>query len=167
MMSLAKFVELLDAYGADPVRWPDRDREPAQILLAANADARADLARAAKLDALIALQPRPAARHADAVSEDPAILRVMARLGAPLPRQRRGLLARLLPAALLEFDLAPAWPRFAALVGIAVLGFGIGLSDTGMAVTKKSASAIIGTSAHSESDLSLILFEPDPLSAIR
>ena len=58
-MSLAKFVELLDAYGADPACWPDRDREPAQILLAANADARADLARAAKLDALISSDNAP------------------------------------------------------------------------------------------------------------
>jgi hypothetical protein len=72
-----------------------------------------------------------------------------------------------LPAALLEFDLAPAWPRFAALLGIAVLGFAVGLSDIGMALTKQSASAIIGTSNSSDSDLSLILFEPDPLSAMR
>jgi hypothetical protein len=41
------------------------------------------------------------------------------------------------------------------------------LSDAGMALTKKSASAIIGTPASSDSDLSLILFEPDPLSAMR
>jgi hypothetical protein len=167
MMSLAQFDELLDAHGADAARWPDRHREPAAILLAANPEARAALARAAKLDALISHQSRRAIRHARDVSDQQAILRVMSRLEAPLPRQRRGLLPRLLPTALLEFDLAPAWPRFAALVGIAVLGFVVGLSDTGMAVTKKSASAIIGTSARSDSDLSLILFEPDPLSAIR
>ena len=74
---------------------------------------------------------------------------------------------RLFPAALLEFDLALAWPRFAALVAIAVLGFAVGLSDTGMALTKKSASAVVGTSAGADSDLSLVLFEPDPLSAMR
>jgi hypothetical protein len=93
--------------------------------------------------------------------------RALARLEAPLPPQRRALWPRLLPVALLEFDLAPAWPRFAVLVGIAVLGFAIGLSDAGMALTKKSASAIVGPPASSDSDLSLILFEPDPLSSMR
>src|SRR5260370_40612309 len=90
--------------------------------------------------------------------------RVLARLEAPLPPQRRGLWPRLLPAALLEFDLAPAWPRFAALVGIAVLGFAVGLSEAGMAVTKKSASATVGAPATSESDRSPTLYQPDPPS---
>jgi len=163
MMPPARFVELLDAHGADPARWPDPSREAAQELLAANADARAALARAANLDALIARHCERASVHAG----EPAMMRVLSRLEAPLPPQRRGLLPRLLPAALLEVDLAPAWPRFAALVGIAVLGFAVGLSDAGMAVTKQSASAIIGAPASADSDLSLILFEPDPLSAMR
>jgi hypothetical protein len=163
MMTLAQFVELLDIHGADPARWPDPSREAAQELLAANADARAVLAGATDLDALIARYCGRASLRAD----EQAMTRVLARLEAPLPPQRRGRWPRLLPAVLLEFDLAPAWPRFAALVGIAVLGFAVGLSDTGMAVTKKSASAIIGTPASSDSDLSLILFEPDPLSAMR
>ncbi|TMJ55443.1 MAG: hypothetical protein E6G84_00520 [Alphaproteobacteria bacterium] len=167
MMTLAQFVELLDIHGADPARWPDPSREAAQELLAANADARAVLAGAADFDVLIARHYRRASPHAGARSEEQAMVRVLARLEAPLPPQRRGLLPRLLPAALLEFDLAPAWPRFAALVGIAVLGFAVGLSDAGMAVTKKSASAIVGIPASSDSDLSLILFEPDPLSAMR
>ena len=167
MMTLAQFVELLDIHGADPARWPDPSREAAQKLLAANAAAAAALAGAADLDARIARHCEHASLHAGERSEQQAMMRVLARLEAPLPPQRRGLLPRLLPAALLEFDLAPAWPRFAALVGIAVLGFAVGLSDAGMAVTKKSASAIIGTAASSDSDLSLILFEPDPLSAMR
>jgi hypothetical protein len=164
MMTLAQFVELLDIHGADPARWPDASRPAAQELLAADADARAVLAGATDLDALIARYCGRASLRADERSEEQAMTRVLARLEAP---QRRGRWPRLLPAVLLEFDLAPAWPRFAALVGIAVLGFAVGLSDTGMAVTKKSASAIIGTPASSDSDLSLILFEPDPLSAMR
>ena len=166
MMPLARFVELLDAHGADPARWPDRSREPAQRLLAASADARALQASAAKLDALIARECERTSLHPGDPSDE-AMLRVLARLEAPLPLQRRGLLPRLLPTALLEFDLAPAWPRFAALAGIMVLGFALGLSDAGMALTKKSASTIVGASARSDADLSLVLFEPDPLSAIR
>jgi hypothetical protein len=166
MMPLARFVELLDTHGTDPARWPDRSREPAQQLLAASAEARAMRASAAKLDALIARGCERTNRRSGETSDE-TMLRVLARLEAPLPPQRRGLFPRLLPTALLEFDLAPAWPRFAALVGIMVLGFAVGLSDTGMALTKKSASTIIGHSARSDSDLSLVLFEPDPLSAMR
>jgi hypothetical protein len=162
MMPLAPFVELIETHGADPARWPEEWRKPAQSLLAASAQARAALAEAESLDALIA---RHCARHG-AERNEQATARVLRRIEA-LPPQRRGLLPRLLPTALLEFDLAPAWPRFAALVGIAVLGFAVGLSDTGMALTKQSASAIIGRSNSSDSDLSLILFEPDPLSAMR
>ncbi len=167
MMTLAQFVELLDIHGADPARWPDPSRAAAQELLAADAAARAALAGATNLDALIVRHCGRAGLHADERSEKQAMTRVLARLEATLPPQRRGLWPGLLPAALLEFDLAPAWPPFAALVGIAVLGFAVGLSDAGMALTKKSASAIIGIPASSDSDLSLILFEPDPLSAMR
>ena len=159
MMSLARFVEFVETHGADPDRWPEKRREHVQSLLVASAEARAALAQAEKLDALIA-------RHCRDGDEEAATARVLRRLQA-LPAQRRGLLPRLLPAALLEFDLAPAWPRFAALLGVAVLGFAVGLSDTGMALTKHSASAIIGSPNSSDSDLSLILFEPDPLSAMR
>jgi hypothetical protein len=165
MMSLTQFVELLDTHGADPAHWPQRRRDAAQELLAANADARAALATAANLDAVLArCCERP---HVGDASEELAIARVMARLPAPLPRQPQGLLRKLLPAALLEFDFAPAWPRFAALAGVAFLGFAVGLSDGGLALTEKSASAIIGTPATSDADLSLMLFEPDPLSALR
>jgi hypothetical protein len=162
MMSVARFLELLDAHGADPARWPEPWREEANALLASSAQARAKLVQASKLDALIL---RHCAPPDDAL--DAQAMRVLARLEAPLPPQRRGLLARLLPAVLLEFDLAPAWPRFAALVAIAVLGFAVGLSDTGVALTKRSASTIIGGSAPSNPDLSLALFEPDPLSTMR
>ena len=80
-------------------------------------------------------------------------------------RQRRSL--KWWPTALLEFDFAPAWPRFAALAGVAALGFAVGLSDVGMALTKKSASVVVGTATSSDADLSLLVFEPDPLSAMR
>jgi len=160
-MSLARFTDLLDAHGADPARWPHAWRKPARALLSSNTEAREKLAEAMKLDALIA-------RHCEHGSEgfDTQAMRVLARLEAPLPPQRGGFLAKLFPAVLLDFDLAPAWPRFAALLGVAALGFALGLSDAGVALTKRSASAITGT-ASADSDLSLMLFEPDPLSALR
>lgn len=161
MMSLAQFADLLDRHGADPARWPPDRRKPAQALLSSSAQARAKLAETTKLDALIANH----CAH-DSEGYDARASRVLARLEAPLPPQRRGFLANLLPAVLLDVDLAPAWPRFAALVAVAALGFAVGLSDTGVALTKRSASAITGT-ASPDADLSLMLFEPDPLSVLR
>jgi hypothetical protein len=157
-MRIPEFLRLLDAHGADVSRWPRQYRERAEPLLAASAEARAALASARQLDALLL---RGHAVHRD----DPAVARVLHRLEAPLPRQRRSL--KWWPTALLEFDFAPAWPRFAALAGVAALGFAVGLSDVGMALTKKSASVVVGTATSSDADLSLLVFEPDPLSAMR
>ena len=161
MMSLTQFADLLDRHGAAVDDWPARSRESAEALIASSAQARALLARATKLDALVT-----DFCHHD-TSDQQAARRVLARLTAPLPPQRPAFWSRLLPPALLEFDFAPAWPRFATLFAIAMLGFVIGLSDIGMAVTKRSASAIMGGSRASDSDLSLLLFEPDPLSTMR
>jgi hypothetical protein len=161
MMSLAQFADLVDRHGPDPEAWPRSRRPGAEALLAASAQARALLARAGKLDALLV-------GHREKEGSDrQAAGRVLARLAAPLPPQRSGLWSRLVPLALLEFDFAPAWPRFATLLAIGLLGFAVGLSDVGMALTKRSAVAIIGPAPASDSDLSVMLFEPDPLSTMR
>jgi hypothetical protein len=51
--------------------------------------------------------------------------RVLKRLTAPLPRQKMAWWR--LPAVLLDWEFAPAWPRVAALVTCAILGFTIGM----------------------------------------
>jgi hypothetical protein len=51
--------------------------------------------------------------------------RVMSKLNGPLPRQKQPFWR--VPAALLDWQFAPAWPRFAALAGCALIGFSIGL----------------------------------------
>jgi hypothetical protein len=53
MMKLDRFTELLDAYGAEPRRWPPAERAAAQAFLAVSAEARGRLAAAAALDALL------------------------------------------------------------------------------------------------------------------
>lgn len=67
-LSLDRFRELTDAYGADPARWPPPEREGAEALLAHDARARAVQAQAAALDALLAADavapPRPPLRRA-------------------------------------------------------------------------------------------------------
>jgi hypothetical protein len=61
-------------------------------------------------------------------TDDAATKRVLARL-ASLPPQKRAF--AWWPAALTDWDFAPAWPRVAALAGAAVLGISIGLSNIG------------------------------------
>src|SRR5258708_38980445 len=55
-----------------------------------------------------------------------AVERVLMRLPRPLPRQKQPLWR--LPAVLLNWEFAPAWPRMAALACCAALGFVIGIS---------------------------------------
>jgi hypothetical protein len=56
--------------------------------------------------------------------------RIVARLeSAPLPAQKRAL--AWWPAALMDWNFAPAWPRVATLAGAAALGISIGLSGLG------------------------------------
>lgn len=54
-MGLERFEQLLDAYGADPRRWPQAERAAAEALLAGSADARARVEAAAELDGLLGL----------------------------------------------------------------------------------------------------------------
>ena len=57
---------------------------------------------------------------------------MLTRLDAtPLPPQKRGLFAGWWPAALMDMNFAPAWPRVAALACAAALGVSIGLSGFG------------------------------------
>ena len=52
-LSRARLLELLDAYGADPVRWPESERAAAQALLARDPEAQLALQRAEQLDHLL------------------------------------------------------------------------------------------------------------------
>ena len=114
-MNLAEFRDRVDSDGSDLSRWPDERRIAAERLLALDAAARVALDEARRLDGLIARVMQP---DAPAASAD----RVLRALARPLPPQRRSLLSRLWPAALLDVDLAPARWRLAALAGVACLG---------------------------------------------
>jgi anti-sigma-K factor RskA len=67
-MTLDRLRAIVDAYGADPARWPAAERTAGEALLAGSAAARALVAEAADLDAALdavpALQPTPAMRTA-------------------------------------------------------------------------------------------------------
>jgi len=89
-MTLARLEEILDAYGADPVRWPDGERAAMLDLLARSPDARRRRDEAAALDELL-----------DAVPATPPSPALAARILAASPPRRiaRRALVALVPLA--------------------------------------------------------------------
>jgi hypothetical protein len=105
------------------------------------------------LDALIVRALHAQADEAHANAE--AAARILAALARPLPPQRRPFWTNW-PAALLNQNFAPAWPRIAALAGCIVLGFLAGVGMDGSRFSPVIASA----------DLRAIAFEPEPLTGL-
>jgi hypothetical protein len=155
-MTLAEFRDLVDARGTDIAAWPDQLRIPAERLLAGEPAAQAWLRQARRLDGLIARGVQASSAPADA-----AAARVLNRMARQLPPQRRFAVAW--PAALLEFDLAPARLRIAALVAVACLGVAIGLFAPDLGAGE---GTFVIASASSDSSLAAV-FEPEPLTGVR
>ncbi len=111
---------LLDAYGADPGRWPEAERDAALRVMATDPGLAADVAAAAEVDVLLDALPDPAPSPALRVS-----------LKDIPDHARSGWLDRL--AALWPFE-AP-WRPAAGLVAAAVVGIVVGVSmpDVGTA----------------------------------
>jgi anti-sigma factor RsiW len=151
-MTLARFEHILDIHGADLARWPQADRHAADRLLASDPAAAAVLARARGLDALISGELARAGADATRL--------VHALEARRLPPQRRRFLWRHWPVELLDFDFAPAWPRLAALAGVAVFGFAIGLSDLAVPITASTMSDESATIV-ADTDIDAIVFVPD------
>ncbi|MCW5773697.1 MAG: hypothetical protein KIT16_18790 [Rhodospirillaceae bacterium] len=76
--ALARFETMLDAYGAEPRRWPADRRAWAEALVAESAAARTAQADAARLDLLL-----------DASGLDPAPAPLLGRVLAAAPQPRR------------------------------------------------------------------------------
>lgn len=101
----ARFDVLLDAYGADPERWPEAERAAAMALLQRDPEARALRAQAARLDGLLAL--------AEPVEPSPALVaRILAAAPAPADAKRR-------PLSFLRPRPARVWRYAAALAPLA------------------------------------------------
>ena len=93
--------------------------------------------------------------------------RILARLEArPLPEQRRSLLSRWWPTALLEVDLTPAWPRVAALACAGIVGIALGLFGADVAALQQSGAAA-ASGAAAETDLAALFFDPEPVTGVR
>jgi hypothetical protein len=104
-----------------------------------------------------ALKRRAGAPQADEAS----VNRVLQRLSGPLPRQKMPLWR--LPAVLLDWQFAPAWPRMAALAGCLALGFVIGISG----LDRRFDGSNVPFGVAGRADLGLIVFEPEPLIGAR
>jgi hypothetical protein len=90
-----------------------------------------------------------------------AVARVLARLSGPLPRQKMALWR--LPAVLLDWQFAPAWPRVAALAGCAALGFVIGIAGLDRPIDRLNTPFAVA----SRVDLGSVVFEPEALTGVR
>jgi hypothetical protein len=107
-MTIERFTELACAYGARPERWPDDERSAALALLEGSPDARARLAEASRLDALL-----------DDVPAVPPSADLAARVLAGAPRRATvHRLPQARPAP--KRWLAPAALGMAAAAGLAI-----------------------------------------------
>ena len=101
-------------------------------------------------------------RHANAPQDiEASVARVMTRLAGPLPRQKVPFWR--LPAVLLNWQFAPAWPRMAALGACAVIGFAIGISGLDRRIDRLDGQSAAASSAGIDS----VVFEPEDLTGAR
>jgi hypothetical protein len=89
-------------------------------------------------------------------ADDAAVERVLKRLAGPLPRQKVPFWR--LPAVLLDWQFAPAWPRLAALGACAAVGFFIGIAGIDRGIDGFNLVSNNGAGFGS------VVFEPEPLT---
>jgi hypothetical protein len=114
-MDLSRFREIVEAYGADPVRWPPAERAAAEVLLSRSSEAVALRDEAAQLDA--ALSRLGIAAVSPGLAE-----RVLNTAPAEPPPARSWLsdwLAELWPGE-------PAWRPAMALAASMIIGLAVG-----------------------------------------
>jgi hypothetical protein len=108
-MTIERLTEILSAYGADPLRWPEGERLAAQALAAREPRAAALVAEAAALDALL--------DEAPGAAPSPALIAAVLKR-----RPKRHWLVRAWNEL---FPDTPAWRPAAGLAAALVLGFGL------------------------------------------
>jgi len=143
----------LDSHGAHPAGWPAAQRATVEHLIARNAEARALVEAARRLDAVLA---HTTSRLTD---DEAAAARVLARL-SHLPAQKKPVWRW--PSVLLDWQFAPAWPRMAALACCAAIGFMVGLA--GLDRTLEGYETFQTVTART--DIASI-FEPEALTGAR
>ena len=161
-MGMAAFQALLEQYGAEPRRWPDDLRKPAQALLAHSVQARAEQHHASMLDAMLDRLDAP-------VISDDRVARVVAGALGDLPVP--GLVRRRVPFAQRVWDMLggwrQVWPRAAGLAACTAAGILVGAFSP-VASTAAGGMGAEGavTAATTASDLPSALFTPSALESL-
>lgn len=99
-------------------------------------------------------------RGAKAPVDEAAVNRVLRGISGPLPRQKQPFWR--LPAVLLDWQFAPAWPRMAALACCAALGFFVGIAGLDRRFEPSAAPAFVGGGG-----IGSITFEPEAFTGAR
>lgn len=145
-MDMQRLEVLLDAYGADPARWPAAERAAALALLAADPAAQAWLEQARRLDrALDALPPAPAPAGNLAACIRAAAQQRDAGPAAPKPIP--------VPAN----SNRPAWRFPAALVASALFGLWLGFATGPFPI---DSGGTIDLAALDQQDVAVLAFGP-------
>ncbi|QJE74700.1 hypothetical protein HHL28_18010 [Aerophototrophica crusticola] len=151
-MTLDDLAFLLDAYGAEPARWPAEQRAAALALVLASPEARLLLEEAKAVDRLLDREPTPA------VGLD-RVGRVVAATLAALPAEpRRGAWQALLAL----FAPRPGWAPAAALAACAAAGVLVG-AETNLATTLPAEAGQLQTRT---ADLTSVAFAPSTIESL-
>jgi hypothetical protein len=130
-MNLERFLDLLDAYGADLDRWPQGEQAAATAMLTTRSDAREAQRRAAAVDAQLLRAPLPGIEPSDALRQ--RVLAQVAHLppalaAAPAADWR----AQVAEALALLFPIGRRAPQFAALAFALAIGVSAGFANFGL-----------------------------------
>jgi len=119
-VKLSRLSAILEAYGADPERWPAQEREAALALTKSSVPAARALAEARMLDSVLLQQSLP-----DIAEE----IEQFTLLHSAIVSGASSSVARTRFGRWFGFDLAPShfWPSIAGLALASVLGFAVGL----------------------------------------
>ena len=134
-MTLERLEHLAEAYGANPRRWPDGEREAALALMTRSTAARDLVAEAGALDR--ALEGSPL--HVP----DAALTRLTAATAFPPPRQSS---SSLWTGAMdwRGFLAAAIWPRVTVFAGMIALGIITGLALEPVAAGNDAYAIVVG-----------------------
>ena len=124
LVTLKRLGNLLDAYGADPDRWPEQERAAALALIDSSSDARAMRDDARSLDSVLDFVEQPAI--------SPALARRVQKLHRPARRNPlSAIFAGLIPWMHDRFRPAPrfAWQGAVAAAGVIGIATGVALSE--------------------------------------
>lgn len=118
-MTLDRLRQLAAAYGADPRRWPENERDGARVFIAGSSAARDVLAEAGQLDAILAMAP--------AEVPEAAVARLTAATAFPPPRRSPSPIM-VSGNVWLGWLASAVWPRATVLAGMMALGIMTGLA---------------------------------------